>query len=498
MPAVEMLGIDKHFGAVPALSGVDFAVEAGTIHGLVGENGAGKTTLMRILYGAIFADAGTVSLDGDPVRFADSAQAIKQGIGMVSQHYAIIPDLTNLQNLLLGAEPGWLIRQNEMRAKAGVLAQRMGFSFDWNASSAELSPSGAQKLEILKLLWRNARIMILDEPTAMLSPADGDALFASLKGLAEAGATVILVTHRLLEVVSHCQHVTVLREGRVVADQPVGKSSVGELAELIIGRAPATPEHEIPMGDGGVQLKLSQVSARGYRGDLALDGLNLEVRAGEVLGIAGVDGNGQRELFQILSGELAPETGDLIWDSKTITNTSVRERLQAGFRLIPENRVEEGLVEEWSLEENAALGAQRQTPFAKGPRIDVAGRREATEQIVSKLSTKHGGLGNAMSGLSGGNQQRFVAGRALYGNPKLVLAFQPSRGLDVEATSNFYRELHALCRSGSCAIVVSFDLDEVLENCDRVVVMRSGKAYQPAEGEDHDRQAIGRLMVGAR
>ena len=285
MPAVEMRGIDKSFGAVQALSGVNLSVEPGAIHALIGENGAGKTTLMRILYGATPANSGEMFLNGQRVSFANSAQAIAHGIGMVSQHYAVIPDLTNLQNLMLGAEPGWLIQGQTAAQRAEDLAQKMGFRFNWNALSSELSPAGAQKLEILKLLWRDAKIMILDEPTAMLSPADSDALFVSLRQLADSGATVILVTHRLLEVVSHCKHVTVLRGGKLVADQPVGESSTSHLAELIVGHAPPNPPQLTPVQDSPIHLKLSKVSAKGYRGDLALDNLDLEVKAGEILGM---------------------------------------------------------------------------------------------------------------------------------------------------------------------------------------------------------------------
>jgi simple sugar transport system ATP-binding protein len=497
MPAVEMHGIDKHFGAVQALSGVDLSVEPGTIHALIGENGAGKTTLMRILYGAIRASAGSVTLDGKAVDFTNSAQAILNGIGMVSQHYAVIPELSNIQNLMLGAETGWLIRSKAAIERADELAARMGFTFDWQAPSSELSPAGAQKLEILKLLWRNARIMILDEPTAMLSPADSDALFESLGKLTAQGSTVILVTHRLLEVVSHCKHVSVLRGGKLVADQPVGASSVDQLAELIVGRTPPTPPQLTQRGFGKTRLQVTNLSARGYRGDLALNGLELEVREGELLGIAGVDGNGQRELFQVLTGELKPERGQISWDEVEITKSTIADRLAKGFRVIPEDRHEEGVVDDWPLEENAAIGSQREAPFASGAKINVEGRKKQAELIALRLGTKHGGLSEPMSSLSGGNQQRFVAGRVLCREPKLVLAFQPARGLDIDATSRFYGQVRALCKTGSCAIVVSFDLDEVLENCDRVAVMHAGKISMPEAGKEHDRQAIGKLMVGA-
>lgn len=492
-----MRGVSKSFGNLRALDEVSLSVEEGCTHALVGENGAGKTTLMRILYGAVRPDEGKVSVAGRVARFSRSADAIAAGIGMVSQHYSVIPDLTCLDNLMLGAEPGLFITRAAAIRRADELAARMGFTFEWSAPASLLTPAGAQKLEILKLLWREARIMILDEPTAMLSPADADSLFASLRRLTEEGATVILVTHRLPEVMEHCSHVTVLRSGRLVADLSVSEASPTKLAELIIGRQPAPPTRFEHAPSHGKLLEVRGLVVRDSRKHTALQGIDFSVSEGEVLGIAGVDGSGQRELIHALAGLAHPEEGATLFEGADITDCSARSRLGMGIRVIPEDRHEEGLIEGWSLIENAALGGQRMPPFARGALVNIEGRLHAAETIANRFETRHSGLDKPASSLSGGNQQRFVAGRALYQGARLILAFQPARGLDIDATRRLYDGIHAECSTGAAAIVVSFDLDELLENCDRVVAMNLGRMYEPPPGQEKDRGAIGRLMVGA-
>jgi simple sugar transport system ATP-binding protein len=492
-----MRGVCKSFGDVRALEDVSLSLEAGRIHAVVGENGAGKTTLMRVLYGALRPDAGTIEVGGAEVRFRNSADAGRAGVGMVSQHYSVIPQLTCLENLMLGAEPGAVIGRRVARERADRLASEMGFSFDWHREASSLSPAGAQKLEILKLLWREARIMILDEPTAMLSPADGEALFAALRGLAERGAAIVLVTHRLPEVIDHCRTVTVLRGGRLVAEAQVEDTTAARLAEWMIGHSLAEPPAAPSAVRNAPMLEIENLRARGARGHEALKGVSLRVRSGEMVGVAGVDGSGQRELFQTVLGLVKPTAGTVSLGGVTLGGASTRARLAKGMRVIPEDRLAEGLVAEWSLAENAALGLQRLSPFARGPLTDESARDAKALEAASRFDVKHGGVRSKFAGLSGGNQQRFVAGRALCLEPRLVLAFQPARGLDVEAARRLYEAFRAECGNGAGVLVVGFDLDELLENCDRVVAMRSGEIYEPAEGKELDRAAIGALMVGA-
>lgn len=494
---VEMAGITKDFGPVRALDSVDFAVEAGTIHALVGENGAGKTTLMRVLYGQLTPDAGTIEVEGRVGRFHGAADAIAAGIGMVSQHYSVIPELTCLENLMLGAEPGLWIRHADAAARADELAARMGFEFDWKSEARSLSPAGAQKLEILKLLWREARIMVLDEPTAMLSPDDSDALYASLKQLSAAGATVIVVTHRIPEVLEHCRSVTVLRGGRKVADLEVAQTDCKSLAEWIVGHELSSEEVAEPVL-GLPTLEVRGLRVLGERGEEALKGVDLTVRAGEVVGIAGVDGNGQRELFRALLGIARPIAGEMSLMGRSLAGVPPAERLELGLSLIPEDRHEEGVVDDWPLEWNAALGRQRNEELRRGPWIDRGGRAALAERVADRFATRHAGLDQPMCSLSGGNQQRFVAARALAGEPKLLLAFQPTRGLDIDGTRQVYEAIRRTCREGGAAVVVSFDLDELLEQCDRVVAINHGRIYAPPADQARDRGAIGRLMVGAQ
>jgi simple sugar transport system ATP-binding protein len=497
LKAVRLLGITQRFGAVTALENVDLEVDQGAIHAVVGENGAGKTTLMRVLYGSLKPTEGRIEIDEHPVTFASSKDAIETGIGMVSQHYGIIPELTCLQNLILGAEGSVVLNEASATQRAESLAQRMGFRFDWQADASSLTPGETQKLEILKLLWRNARIMILDEPTAMLSPADGAALFESMRQLASEGATVILVTHRLPEVMDYCSRVTVLRGGRRVAEKEVSDTNPDELAKLIVGGAVVPHEREAARLPGEPGLVVQDLVVRGERGEEKLKNVSLTARKGEIVGIAGVDGSGQRELFHAIAGIHKPRAGRISVNGKDLTLVPTSARIQEGLRVIPEDRHEEGVIESWSLEDNALLGLQRLAPLSKGKLVDPRERHSWAERVAAKFKTRHGGLNLPMASLSGGNQQRYVAARALESKPSLILAFQPARGLDLGGTADVYEAIRDRVEEEAAAVVVSFDLDELLEHCDRIVVMNGGRLLEPAAGQEKDRDAIGRLMVGA-
>ncbi|MFN3729589.1 MAG: ABC transporter ATP-binding protein [Fimbriimonadaceae bacterium] len=497
--AVELRGIVKRFGAFTALDHVDLNVAEGSIHAVVGENGAGKTTLMRILYGALSPEEGDVAVQGQARRFAGPKDALALGIGMVSQHYSIIPELTCLQNLLLGAEPGAVMPLAQAEKRAQVLADRMGFAFDWRRPAEGLGPSDCQKLEILKLLWRDCRILILDEPTAMLSPSDGVELFKVLRNLVKEGATVILVTHRLPEVMVFADHVTVLRQGREVASRPVASITDRELAELIVGHSVEATQFDAPIIDPSMtpRLEVRDLDILGDRGDLAVSRASLRLLPGELVGIAGVDGSGQRELFQTLVGTRRARSGDLRLDGAALGTMSIRARIRAGMRVIPEDRHAQGVVESWSLVDNACLGLQRLAPVNVQGRLSRTGMQHVADQALARFGTRFADARMAIGGLSGGNQQRLVAGRALAIEPRLLLAFQPARGLDIDATSAVYAGLRDACRDGAAGLVIGFDLDELLNECDRVVVMFEGLLIEPSGEAARDRDHIGRLMVGA-
>lgn len=473
-------------------------MEKGTIHALIGENGAGKTTLMRVLYGLYLPDAGTIQVHGVGVRFGSPREAIGNKIGMVGQHYAIIPELSCLDNLILGAENGWLLSRSAARERATNLANQMGFSFKWDELAETLSPSGAQKLEILKLLWREAEIMILDEPTAMLAPEDADVLFDKLTLLASQGKTIILVTHRLAEVMAHCKRATVMRAGKIVGEVEIVSSSAEQLTEMIVGDTDFIVQKELESSalPDEPALVVSNLTVLGNRKNIAVENANFELSKGEIVGIAGVDGSGQRELFEALLG-IRNYTGSAVLGEKELSRLSVASRIEWGVRVIPEDRHEEGVIDEWDLSENAILGLQNLDPISSGARLNRVACLQTTNRVISRFRTKCDGIHSLMSSLSGGNQQRFVAARALENNPKLLLAFQPTRGLDIRGTAEVYQTLKNVCRdTGLAVLVVGFDLDELLDNCDRLLVMFSGKISATPASATHDRQVVGKMMVG--
>ncbi len=489
--SISLKGITKRFGKFTALDGVQLHAEPGCIHAIVGENGAGKTTLMRILYGAIRPDEGSLDIDGQTVQFSSTSEAIAHEIGMVSQHYAIIPELTCLQNLMLGAEPGAILNQKSAQIRAEELAEKMGFRFNWNADAYTLGPGDAQKLEILKLLWRRARIMILDEPTAMLAPRDADELFSSLTDLANQGHPILLVTHRLPEVLDYCRNVTVLRGGKCMANRPVAGLQREELAELIVGHQVAEFPRRPAITNPAI-LEVSHLTVIGDRGDEAVKAANFEIKQGELVGIAGVDGNGQSELFHSLMGVRKAKQGEVKLQALPLTHLNTQHRLAAGVRLIAEDRYAEAMIADWSLEENAVLGYHRFKEFRKGPGLDNPFVTDQTGKFAAKFDTKFSSLTQPLGALSGGNQQRFIAARALYGDAKLILAFQPARGLDIEATREVYEGIRESCALGAGALIVSLDVEELQTFCDRIYVMNRGVLR---EAKTKDLAEIGPMMV---
>jgi simple sugar transport system ATP-binding protein len=494
-----MRGISKRFGKVQALREVSFSAAQGSIHGIVGENGAGKSTLMKVLYGAASADEGSIHLFGKELQLSSSKAAIAAGIGMVSQHYGIIGELSRLENLIIGAEPSPMIDRSAIARQAIDLAQTLGIQSteaDWNASAVAMSASDAQRLEILKLLWRKSKVMILDEPTAMLSPADSDALFTSLKTLTESGATILLVTHKLPEIMAHCDRVTVLRGGELISDLSVSETNSQALAEMIVGKTMKAPSPPSAVPSGEPVLVVRNVSLGGRSGRKALSDVSFQINKGEMVGLAGVDGSGQAELMRVLFGVDVPERGAILWEGHDVTHLGPDAKANLGWRLLPEDRISQAIVSEWSIEENASLGIQRTELFAHGGSVGMVERRKAAEAFLAKFSARFSHVGQPIGDLSGGNQQRFVAGRMTETSPKFFLAFQPSRGLDIAATLDLYRAMQARCAAGAAGIVVSFDLDELLAHCHRVCVMYSGEFRELPSGVSRDE--LGRVMVGGK
>jgi ABC-type uncharacterized transport system ATPase subunit len=536
-PLIAMRGVTKRFGALVACDAVDLAVAAGTLHAIMGENGAGKTTLMRLLYGYYAPDAGEIHLRGRRVQFRTPADAIAHHIGMVSQHYSIIPELSALDNLILGAEPtrfgGWLDRRTA-QAKAEQLADALQFQPDWSRPAAELSVAARQKLEILKLLWRDAEILILDEPTAMLSPRDVDALFETLLRLKAQGRTILLVTHKLNEAMRYADFVTVLRGGRKVADAPIAEVDAPTLTRWIVGEeSPLTPtlspltkggEGESPFapltkgGEGkspltptlspltkggesegvwGSTLALRDLYVASERGGWGVQGLNLTVQAGEIVGIAGVDGSGQLELMEALAGLRPIARGEILLLGQPMHRWSTARRIQAGVRYLFDDRFRRMMAPQWSVLENAILGAQRDPELQTLGWLKPRAIRQRAEQLIERFQVKVPALRAPILQLSGGNQQRLVIARALYGKPRLLIAYAPTRGLDIRGAQATYAAIRDACQHGMGALVIAFDLDELMEHCDRIAVLFKGTIVGAFAREAFSREAIGAAMVGA-
>ncbi len=532
-PIIQLRGATKRFGNLIACDHVDLQVAPATLHAIMGENGAGKTTLMRILYGYYTPDGGEILLKGKRVHFRSPADAIAYHIGMVSQHYSIIPELSALDNLILGAEPtgalGWLNRRAALE-KAQQLASSLDFQPDWNRPAAELSVAARQKLEILKLLWREAEILILDEPTAMLSPRDVDTLFETLLRLKAQGRTILLVTHKLNEALRYADFVTVLRGGRKVADAPVSEVDAPTLTRWIIGESDFTPlsvngergeqarglHNNSPSllterGQGGEEptsnterrqggegvLQLRDLYIPSDRGGWGVQGLSLILHAGEILGIAGVDGSGQLELMEALAGLRPVAKGEILLNGQPFHRWSTAQRIRAGVRYLFDDRFRRMMAVQWSVLENAILGAQRDPELQTLGWFKPRAVRQRAEALIRRFQVKVPSLRAPIVQLSGGNQQRLVIARALYGQPRLLIAYAPTRGLDIRGAEATYAAIRKACEQGMAALVIAFDLDEVMEHCDRIAVLFKGAIVAEFAQGEFSREAIGAAMVGA-
>lgn len=461
---------------------------------------------MRVLYGYYLPDQGEIRLKGQPVRFHTPAEAIARHIGMVSQHYSIIPELTVLDNLMLGAEVvGTLgtLNRREALQRAQILAKSVDFDFPWYQSASELTPAAKQKLEILKLLWRDAEIMILDEPTAMLSPSDTENLFATLLRLKQEGRTILLVTHKLREVMEYTDYVTVLRGGRKIAESPVAQTDVETITAWIVGeeskvepqvRSPESqaskPETQSP------KLKVVSLLVYGDRGGWGLQDFNLELYAGEILGIAGVDGNGQVELIEALAGLRPVAGGQVLLNEQSVEHWNTQQRMKAGMRFLYDDRFRRGMIAGWSVQENAILGTQREPALQRAGWFRMESVRRQAGELVQRFGVKTSGLMSPMVSLSGGNQQRLVVARTLYGEPQVLIAYAPTRGLDIRGIEATYNAIRQACNQGMAALVLSLDLEELMTYCDRIGTLYRGQITRFFMPGEYSRERIGAYMVG--
>lgn len=500
-PAVRLQGISKRFGAVQANREVSFEIAAGAVHGLVGENGAGKSTLMAILYGYYQADSGQVEVNGQRVHIANSQQAIALGIGMVHQHFMLVDTLTCLENIMLGAEGGFLLGPSKARVRARLvqLMQETGLHVQLDAVVADLPVGELQRLEILKALYRGAKILILDEPTAVLTPQETDQLFVTLRRLQQMGTTLILITHKLREVMSLCSAVTVMRAGQVVETRPIAQWSEESLAESMVGRKVTLGRPEgLQLRTGEVRLQASGLQLRHANGVPALKDVSLTLRAGEIVGVAGVSGNGQSELLEVLSGLRAPESGQLALGGQVFTPDAWLDTARARtLRLahVPEDRHAVGLVMSFPAWESAVLGYHGLPKYRRGPAMNQAAMKAATRDMQERFDVRPRDENLGSSKFSGGNQQKLILAREIGERPTVLLVGQPTRGVDIGAIEFIHNQLRALRDAGCAVLLVSSELDEILALADRVVVMNCGRITGELAIEDCDEKRLGLLMA---
>ena len=500
-PAVEMRGITKTFPGVTANDDIDFTVEKGEIHGLLGENGAGKTVLMSVLYGLYRPDAGETYIDGERAEIESPAAAMSLGIGMVHQHFMLVPSLTVAENVVLGREPAknGLIDEGEMLERVRASCTKYRLDVDVEAPIHTLSVGVQQKVEILKALHRGADILILDEPTAVLTPQEAEDLFRAVRSLREQGKTVIFISHKLREVLSICDRITVLKRGKVVGTVAASETDMGELAEMMVGRRVVYSFEKAEVAPGEAVLSVEGLEALDDRGVPTLRGVDLEVRGSEILGLAGVEGNGQTELVEALMGLREAKAGRVSLCSTDITRASSYERIRAGVSHIPEDRHKRGFIPDFTVTENLILGSHREARFTRrGFVIDYEAAASHSQALVEDYSIATPGVGTHAGNLSGGNQQKVIVAREFDRDPRLVIAAQPTRGLDVGATEYVRKKLLEMRDGGSAVLLVSADLDEIWALSDRIAVIYEGRIVAVREPAETDETELGLLMTGGR
>jgi general nucleoside transport system ATP-binding protein len=496
---VELRGITKRFPGVTANSDVDIAVQPGSVHAIVGENGAGKSTLMKILYGMQKPDEGTISVDGHQVTFGSPADAIAVGIGMVHQHFMLADNLTVLENVVLGAEPGTLGRLDFSAARRRIreISDAYGLGVRPDRLVEDLGVGERQRVEILKVLYRGARILILDEPTAVLVPQEVDELFANLRELKSEGLTVLFISHKLDEVLAVADEITVIRRGTTVATVRPADVTARRLAELMVGSELPSPETRESTVRPDAVLSVEGLTVRSPDGRVVLENVSLAIRHGEVVGIAGVEGNGQAELVQAIMGLRPAAAGRIVLDALDITHLDTRTRRDAGISFIPEDRQRQGLLLEAALWENRILGYQTRPPWANGFWINRYSARTDSERIVGSYDVRTPSIDLAASALSGGNQQKLIVGREMSAEPKLLIAAHPTRGVDVGAQAAIWDHLREARAGGLGVLLISADLDELIGLSDTIKVILRGRLVAESDPATVTPEDLGCAMTGA-
>lgn len=494
---VEMRHIVKRFPGVLANAGVTLDVNAGEVHALLGENGAGKSTLMRQLYGLYRPDEGEILIDGQAHVFHSPADAIRAGIGMIHQHFMLVPTLTVAQNVALGLQSSREPRLDLDRVSAQIVAlsQLYGLKVDPAAYVWQLSVGEQQRVEIIKALYRGAGLIILDEPTAVLTPQEVNDLFVTLRKMVADGHALIFISHKLHEVMAISDRVTVLRDGRVTGSRPTREVTRNDLVKMMVGREvkPLAPQ---PLQAGPVRLQIQGVYAMGDRGTEMLRGVDLELHAGEIVGLAGVSGNGQRELAQCLAGLRKVTAGTILLDGQDITQTSARARMAAGQAYIPEERMRDGAIREFSVQENLFLHDHAAPAYTHGIFLDFTRMAAHARELIAEFAVKTPGLETPLKNLSGGNIQKLIMARELSRHPKLLIAAQPTRGVDIGATEYIHQRLLEQRTAGTAILLISEDLDEIRTLSDRIAVMYEGRIMGVVTRDQATVEQVGLMMAG--
>lgn len=495
---LELVGITKKFGSLIANDHIDLEVEPGQIHALLGENGAGKSTLMNVLYGLYDPDEGEIRIDGKPVRFNGPGDAVAAGIGMVHQHFMLVPVFTVAESVALGYEPTHpafgIINVKEAHRLVEDVSKRFGFDLDPKAKIEDLTVGAQQRVEIVKALSRKAEVLILDEPTAVLTPAETDELMTIMRELAAAGTSIVFITHKLREVRAVADKITVIRRGKVVGEA-APDSTEAELATMMVGRSVLLTVDKEPPEPGPVTLAIKNLSYVNDDQVTVLERINLEVQAGEILGIAGVQGNGQTELTEILLGLRQPTTGTIDLDGESIVKHPVRQRVDEGLGFIPEDRIRDGIVSKFSVAENLVLNQYRSPKFSRGLSIKPKAVLENAETLRDEFDIRLSDVKNPITTLSGGNQQKVIVAREMSRHLKLLVASQPTRGVDVGSIEFIHNRIVKERDTGTAVVLVSSELDEIQALSDRIAVMYRGRivGIVPAHTPN---SVLGLMMAG--
>ncbi len=502
---IELRNITKRFGAVLANDAVSIKVEPGTIHSIVGENGAGKSTAMRIAYGFYTADSGEILINGTAREIRTPHDAIAAGIGMVHQHFMLVEPMTVAENIVLGAEPGSAVSLDLQKAAADIrrVSDEFKLAVDPNATIESLSVGQQQRVELLKALYRHAQLLILDEPTAVLTPQEVEEFFAILRSMRTQGKTIVIITHKLDEVLAISDNVTVMRDGKVVGNVKTRETNAAELARMMVGREVLLRVEKPEAKPGGAVLGTRGLSIIGRDGTKRLNNVSLEIRAGEIVGIAGVEGNGQTELIEALAGLIPGSyiTGTINFEGRDITRTDARRRKELGIAHVPEDRHRRGLLLDFSLAENTILGVHYRKPAVRGignVMLDQKGIQSRTEQVIRDFDVRPPNAALPARALSGGNQQKLIIGREFELPPKFLLVSQPTRGVDIGAIEFIHRKIVEMRDAGCAVLLVSAELEEVTALSDRLIVVHNGEIVGEVDPKVATTEEIGLMMTGGR